>query len=159
MNKGAPAVVRCETCFNFLADRHAWVKKSDDASCIALRDIGQYSGSLSSGLLLDDSKCEALINGGNQQWYDIKKAIRKHIGCTGPNPVIHFEALQHEIVMKKREARNQKMAENLVRIALEVIETKSAGMHFEDIIASHVATGSDLGDIILKTILTKSWHA
>eukprot|EP00794_Sanderia_malayensis_P008335 gene8335-biopygen6173 len=145
--EGGPSVVRCETCFNLLADRHAWVKKSEDASRKALRGIGQYSGSLSSGLLLDDSKCEALLNGGNQQWYDIKTTIKKHIGCTGPNSVIHFEALQHEIVMKKREARSQKVAENLVRIALEVIKTKAAGLHFEDIIASHVATGSDLGDI------------
>lgn len=36
---------------------------------------------------------------------------------------------------------------NLVRVALSVVESKCAAVHFETQIAAHIATGSDMGDI------------
>ena len=39
------------------------------------------------------------------------------------------------------------MVENLVKIAWSVIKSKSAGLYFENEIASHISTGSDLGDM------------
>lgn len=39
------------------------------------------------------------------------------------------------------------MTKNLVRVALSVVKSKCAAIHFETQVAAHVATGSDMGEI------------
>ena len=39
------------------------------------------------------------------------------------------------------------MTKNLVRVALSIVESKCAAIHFEMQVAAHIATGSDMGDI------------
>jgi hypothetical protein len=39
------------------------------------------------------------------------------------------------------------VAKNLVRVALSVVKSKCAAVHFETQIAAHITTGSDMGDI------------
>jgi hypothetical protein len=39
------------------------------------------------------------------------------------------------------------VSKNLVRVALSVVQSKCAGIHFETQVAAHIATGSDMGDI------------
>ena len=141
-----PSVIRCEACFNLIVDRMNHSKNGSPAN-IALRGIGKYSGSLSSGLLLPHDKTESVMNGGNQYWYEIKRCVKLHVNCTGDHSQLHFEALQHQATTKKRDARGTRVVENLVKIAWSVIKSKSAGLHFENEIASHISTGSDLGDM------------
>ncbi len=50
-------------------------------------------------------------------------------------------------MMDKRRKRGVEMTENLVRICLSIIEMKVAAQHFENAIACHIATGSDMGDM------------
>ncbi|CAB4020646.1 Hypothetical predicted protein [Paramuricea clavata] len=49
--------------------------------------------------------------------------------------------------MRKRKSRGLEVTENLIRIALSVVKSKSAAQQFEHQIAAHIATGSDLGDL------------
>lgn len=39
------------------------------------------------------------------------------------------------------------MTKNIVRVALSVLKSKCAAIHFETQIAAHIATGSDMGEI------------
>ena len=43
--------------------------------------------------------------------------------------------------------RGLNVSKNLVRVALSVVESKCAAIHFETQVAAHIATGSDMGDI------------
>lgn len=140
-----PSVLRCETCYNLLATRMN-MKPKQDPRKVALKGIGKYSGSLSSGLILSPEKSELLVNGGNLSWYRMKHNIKQHLACGGEHSQLHFDALKHEATMKKRQARGDMVTQNLIRIALGVIKSKSAAQHFESQIAAHVSTGSDLGD-------------
>lgn len=99
--------------------------------------IGKYSGSLSSGLLPHDNT-ESVVSGGNQYWYEIKRCVKQHVNCTVDHSQLHFEALQHQATTKKRDARGTRVVKNLVKIAWSVIKSKSAGLHFENEIASHI---------------------
>ena len=69
------------------------------------------------------------------------------MACSGEHSQLHYDALQHEAVMKKRQERGERVTQNLIRIAVGVIKSKSAAQHFESQIAAHVSTGSDLGDL------------
>lgn len=113
---------------------------------VALKGVGKYAGSLSSGLVLSQEKSTFLINGGNLYWYYSQRNIRQHLVGTGDHSQLHFEALQHEKAMRKREARGHKVVNNLIRIAFAVLKSKSAAQHFESEIAAHVSTGSDYGE-------------
>jgi hypothetical protein len=140
-----PSILRCETCYRLL--QHCSSGKTSNCPVkVALKGIGKYAGSLSSGLVLSQEKSTFLVNGGNLYWYHSKRNIRQHLVCTGDHSQLHFEALQHETAMRKREARGHKVVNNLIRIALAVLKSKSAAQHFESEIAAHVSTGSDLGD-------------
>ena len=114
---------------------------------VALKGIGKYAGSLSSGLVLCQEKFTSLVNGGHQYWYHSKRKIKQHLVCAGDYAQLHFEALKHEAATKKRETRGHKVVNNLIRIALAVLKSKSAAQHFESEIAVHVSTESDLGDL------------
>ena len=48
---------------------------------------------------------------------------------------------------KKLDKRGLNVSKNLVRVALSVVESKCAAIHFETQVAAHIATGSDMGDI------------
>ena len=48
---------------------------------------------------------------------------------------------------KKMDKRGLNVSKNLVRVALSVVESKCAAIHFETQVAAHIATGSDMGDI------------
>ena len=123
------------------------IKPAQDPRKVVLKGIGKYSGSISSGLILSADKSELLINGGNTYWYHIKHSIKQHLTCSGEHSQLHYDALQHEAVMKKRQERGERVTQNLIRIAVGVIKSKSAAQHFESQIAAHVSTGSDLGDL------------
>ena len=142
-----PSVLRCETCFQLLSSRFTGINSAADPRKTALRGIGKYSGSLSSGLLLSPEKTESIIKGGNNYWYGIKNAIKQHISCDGEHSQLHFEALQYAATLKKRKSRGLAVTENLIRIALSVVKSKSAAQQFEHQIAAHIATGSDMGDL------------
>ena len=47
----------------------------------------------------------------------------------------------------KRRERGIQVTENIVRVAFTIIQMKTAAQHFETSIASHVSTGSDMGDM------------
>lgn len=49
--------------------------------------------------------------------------------------------------MDRRKDRAIKATENIVLVALNLIETKTAARHYETNIACHIATGSDMGDM------------
>ena len=49
--------------------------------------------------------------------------------------------------MDRRKDRAVKATENIVLVALNLIETKTAARHYETSIACHIATGSDMGDM------------
>ena len=141
------SVLRCETCYSLLESRMN-IKPAKDPRKVVLKGIGKYSGSISSGLILSADKSELLINGGNTYWYHIKHSIKQHLACSGEHSQLHYDALQHEAVMKKRhEERGERVTQNLIRIAVGVIKSKSAAQHFESQVAAHVSTGSDLGDL------------
>ena len=143
----SPSVLRCETCFRLLSSRFTGINSAADPRKTALRGIGKYSGSLSSGLLLSPEKTESIIKGGNNYWYGIKNSIKQHISCDGGHSQLHFEALQYAATLKKRKSRGLAVTENLIRIALSVVKSKSAAQQFEYQIAAHIATGSDMGDL------------
>lgn len=126
----SPSVIRCETYFKLLSHRSTCVREGADPRKIALKGIGKYSGTLSSGLLLNPEKSENVINGGNSYWYGIKNAIKQHMSCDGEQSQLHFDALQHEAVVAKRVARGKMVTDNLLRIAVTVIKSKSAGQRF-----------------------------
>ena len=54
--------------------------------------------------------------------------------------------LQYQQEQKKRTCRAQEVTENLVNIALTVVKTKAAALHYETMIASHQFTGADVGE-------------
>lgn len=142
-----PSVLRCEVCYSLLVDRNNYSFKQENPAKIALRGIGKYSGSLSSGLLLSPEKTESVMTGGNQYWYEIKRCVKQHVSCNGDHSQLHFEALQHQAAVNRRSARGTKVTENFIRIAWSVIKSKSAAQHFENEVAAHISTGSDLGDM------------
>ena len=73
--------------------------------------------------------------------------MKQHLACSGEHSQLHYDALQHETIMKKRQERGERVTQNLIRIAVSVIKSKSAAQDFESQIAAHVvSTGSDLGD-------------
>ena len=49
--------------------------------------------------------------------------------------------------MDRRRDRAVKATENIVWVALNVIETKTAAQHYKTSIACHITTGSDMGDM------------
>ena len=49
--------------------------------------------------------------------------------------------------MDRRRDRAVKATENIVLVALNLIETKTAAQHYETSIACHITTGSDMGDM------------
>ena len=144
--KKSPSILRCETCYSLLQHRYSG-KISNCIVKVALQGIGKYAGSLSSGLVLSPEKSEFLVKGGNPYWYHSKRNIKQHLVCAGDHSQLHFESLQHDMALKKREARGLKVVNNLIRIALSVLKSKSAAQHFESEIAAHVSTGRDLGDL------------
>lgn len=62
-----PSVLRCEVCYSLLADRNNYSFKQENPAKIALRGIGKYSGSLSSGLLLSPEKTESVMTKAARQ--------------------------------------------------------------------------------------------
>ena len=141
-----PFILRCETCYRLLKHRSSG-EMSNCPVKVALKGIGKYAGSLSSGPVLCQEKSTSLVNGENQYWYHSKRNIKQHLVCAGYHSQLHFEALQHEAATKKRETRGHKVVNNLIRIALAVLKSKSAAQHFESEIAAHVSKGSDLGNL------------
>ncbi|CAB3976871.1 Hypothetical predicted protein [Paramuricea clavata] len=146
-HENSPSVLRCEACFQLLSSRLTGVNAAADPRKIALKGIGRYAGSLSSGLLLTPEKTESIIKGGNNYWYGIKSAVKQHTSCDGEHSQLHFEALQYAATLRKRKSRGLEVTEKLIRIALSVVKSKSAAQQFEHQIAAHIATGSDLGDL------------
>ena len=122
------------------------VKAAQDPTKGAFKGIGKYSGSISCGLILSADKSQLLINGRNSYWYHMKNNIKQHLGCHGEHLQLHYDTLQHEVFMKRRQERGEQVTQNLVRIALGVIKSKFAALHFESEIVAHVSTGSDLGN-------------
>ena len=118
--KKSPSILRCETCYRLL-QHHYSGKISNCIVKVALQGIGKYAGSLSSGLVLSPEKSEFLVKGGNPYWYHSKRNIKQHLVCTGDHSQLHVESLQHDMVLKKREARGLKVVKNLIRIALSVL--------------------------------------
>ena len=49
--------------------------------------------------------------------------------------------------MDKRKQRGVNVTENIIRVAFGIIQMKTAAQHFETSIASHIAFGSDMGDL------------
>lgn len=52
----------------------------------------RYCGSLATGLVLEPEKTARLLEGGFQEFYNLKTTIKSHITLAG-GP-LHFEALQ-----------------------------------------------------------------
>ena len=49
--------------------------------------------------------------------------------------------------MEKRKRRVVNVTENYVRVVFSIIQMKAAAQHFETAVASHIACGSDMGDL------------
>ena len=109
------SVLRCETCYSLLESRMN-IKPAQNPRKVVFKGIGKYSGSVSSGLILSADKSELLINGGNTYWYHIKHSIKQHLACSGEHSQLHYDALQHEAVMKKRQERGERVTQNLIRM-------------------------------------------
>ncbi len=100
LKEKALSVLRCEPCFNLLESRFTGLPKDNPIKC-ALKGIGKYTGSLSSGLLIPSEKAECLIAGNNLYWSQMKRNVKQHLGCVGIHSQLHFEALQHQTAMSK----------------------------------------------------------
>lgn len=57
-----------------------------------------------------------------------------------------FFVLKYQQELNKRKVRGKKVTENLVGIALTVIKTKAAALHFETMVPAHAFTGSDVAE-------------
>ena len=153
-----PSVLRCETCYRLLQHRSSR-EMSNCPAKVALKGIGKYAGSLSSGLVLSPEKSTCLVEGGNAYWYHSKRNIKQHLVCTGDHSQLHFEALQHEAANKKREARGHKVVNNLIKIALAVLKSKSAAQHFESQLLHTCRLKVILVTLVTQEItLTKFWR-
>lgn len=60
--------------------------------------------------------------------------------------LIRIFLVQYEQEKKRRKSRSQEVTENLVSIALTVVKTKTAAVHYETMVASHHFTGADVGE-------------
>ena len=85
-----PSILRCETCYRLLQHRSSG-KTSNCPVKVALKGVGKYAGSLSSGLVLSQEKSTFLVNGGNLYWYHSQRNVRQHLVCTGDHSQLHFE--------------------------------------------------------------------
>ncbi len=54
--------------------------------------------------------------------------------------------MKYQQELNKRKNRGKTVTENLVAIALTVVKTKVAALHFETMVSTHDFTGSDTGE-------------
>ena len=92
---------------------------------------------------------EALVSGGNQDWYNFKRALTDHVSCSSirSGGHEHFKAKQYEIKERKRNAQNLKVNTNLVSAAIQVCKMKAAALNYENMIGFLSFCGSDVGAI------------
>ena len=69
---------------------------------------------------------EALVTGGNQHWFNLKRSLIDHVSCSQirSGGQEHFKAKQYEIRERKRDAENVKVITNLVSAAIQVCKMK-----------------------------------
>ena len=92
---------------------------------------------------------EALIRGGNQNWFNFKRSLIDHVSCSQirSGGQEHFKAKQYEIRERKRNAQNIKVNTNLVSAAIQVCKMKAAALNYENIIGFLSFCGSDVGSL------------
>eukprot|EP00794_Sanderia_malayensis_P004346 gene4346-4925_t len=145
---GQISVLRCDVCYRFLTkDPFSSLDNQKEAFASANAGIGRYSGSIACGIILSSENYLKLMDGHNSYWYNMKRQIKNHLLCSGELSQLHMNALKYKDMTDKRRKRGVEVTENLVRICLNIIEMKVAAHHFENSIACHIATGSDMGDM------------
>ncbi|CAB3986892.1 Hypothetical predicted protein [Paramuricea clavata] len=146
VTKGVLSVIRYETCYQYLEYNkngiHGFINTKPEQ--VAKKGLGGHCGTLATGLIISVERTISFLEGGCQEFYNLKTTIKSHI-MLGRGQ-FHYEALKHDQEKSKRMARARAVTENLIRIALSIVNVKAAALHYETLVASHQLTGSDVGE-------------
>ena len=112
----------------------------------ASKKFSKYSGSLATGLILDDQHALDLLNGGNSYFYATKHRIMTHVACTGDGAKIHYEAIKWKKEMQRTQTRATSAMNVLVRSALAIVKNRAAAQNYPEFVADKAMCGVDCGD-------------
>lgn len=105
--------------------------------------------SLGIGLVIQPSRKEQLIAGGNQAWYSFKNMMIEHVSCstTRNGGLMHYKAL---VAKKQRRIAGKNLEHvlcNRSKAPLLMVKTKAASLRYENVLALLRSCGADVGNL------------
>ncbi len=142
-------IVRCKTCFAMICEKNPSLVGKDPTHA-AMRQIESVPGNnFAAGLSLSKERTELLISGGNQSWYSFKSMMIEHASCsTNRNGgMAHYRALLAEKQRKKVKKSVLQVISNQLKCALFIVKSKTAALHYENVIGLLHSSGAAVGNI------------
>ena len=120
---------------------------STDTS-VAHREVNA-GNTFSTGIALNKDKVEALVLGHNQTWYNYKRMILDHVECSTTRNwgLSHYRALVAQKQISKIYEKLKLVMSNQLHAALTVVKTKTASLHYENMIGLLSSCGSEVGNL------------
>ena len=141
--------MRCKTCFAMICEENPSLVGKDPTHA-AMRQIKSVPGNnFAAGLSLSKERTELLISGGNQSWYSFKSMMIEHASCsTNRNGgMAHYRALVAEKQRKKVKKSVLQVISNQLKCALFIVKSKTAALHYENVIGLLHSSGAAVGNI------------
>ncbi len=141
-------IIRCEVCFEAACDQNTAQRSQVLAN--AERAKFQAAGNtFATGVLVDKSKAEDLISGKNQAWYNLKRMMQDHVGCstTRNGGMAHYKTLLLQKQQRTVERNLQQVMANQLSAVLMVVKVKAASLHYENMVGLLHSCGAEVGNI------------
>ena len=144
-------ILRCEVCFDHLCQNQPSLRKIDPCrtdTSVAHREVNA-GNTFSTGIALNKDKVEALMLGHNQTWHNYKRMMLDHVGCstTRNGGLSHYRALVAQKQRSKIYEKLKLVMSNQLHAALTVVKTKTASLHYENMIGLLASCGSEVGNL------------
>ena len=142
-------IVRCDVCFAYNCENDPSLQSKDPFFVGHINSASHGGKSLALGLVVKSEKMGKYIQGHNQEWFCFKNTLLAHMSCKSTNSggTQHYQA----IIAKKRQDKQEKTVLNVVcnqlRTTLTVIKSKSAALHYEDLIGLLHSCGAEVGNL------------
>ena len=133
------AILRCETCFSLYKDKATKLTPAKAAQALSAQCL-----SICTGKYLSPDTMVEMTAGYGENWRKLKSRILQHMVCANDGQT-HFKALTLKSEDERLKRKYYEAAENLLKSALTAVKSKSAALHFENLVAFAYSVGGQVG--------------
>ena len=142
-------IVRCDACFAYNCENDPSLQSKDPFFLGHTNNASHGGKSLALGLIIDSEKKKKYLQGHSQEWSRFKKTLIDHMSFTSSKSggTQHYQA----VIAKKRRDKREKSILNVVcnqlKTAVTVVKSKTAALHYEDLIGLLHSCGAAVGNL------------